>query len=98
MANYNRQSRMPERTSNRMSNRMPERMPNRMPEQISERGSENMRTPIRRDCDFNNMPVAMAYVPWQYFNTVYEVDKALQHGTIFPELNKPWYGKRGVTG
>lgn len=46
--------------------------------------------------DLNNMPIAMAYVPWQYFDKVYEVDKALQYGTIFPELNKPFYGKRGV--
>lgn len=34
--------------------------------------------------------VAMAYVPWQYFDTVYETDKALEVGTIFPELNKPF--------
>lgn len=32
----------------------------------------------------------MAYVPWQYFDTVYETDKALEIGTIFPELNKPF--------
>lgn len=42
-----------------------------------------------------NMPVAMAYVPWQYFQDVYEPDKALLYGTIFPELNKPFYGKGG---
>lgn len=41
------------------------------------------------------MPIAMAYVPWQYFREVYEPDKALQYGTIFPELNKPFYGKGG---
>ncbi len=35
-------------------------------------------------------PVAMAYVPWQYFTTVYEMDKALEIGTIFPELDKPF--------
>lgn len=42
-----------------------------------------------------NMQVAMAYVPWQCFKNVYEPDKALQYGTIFPELNKPFYGKGG---
>ncbi|MCI8281826.1 MAG: spore coat associated protein CotJA [Lachnospiraceae bacterium] len=42
------------------------------------------------------MPIAMAYVPWQHFHTTYEVDKALAYGTIFPELNKPFYGRRGV--
>lgn len=46
--------------------------------------------------DMNNMPIAMAYVPWQHFHTTYEVDKALAYGTIFPELNKPFYGRRGV--
>ena len=34
--------------------------------------------------------VAMAYVPWQYFTTVYDTDKALEVGTIFPELDKPF--------
>ena len=42
-----------------------------------------------------NYPVAMAYVPWQYFKNVYEPEKALQIGTIFPELNKPFYGRGG---
>lgn len=41
------------------------------------------------------MPIAMAYVPWQCFVDTYEPDKALQYGTIFPELNKPFYGKGG---
>ena len=40
--------------------------------------------------------LGMAYVPWQQFHTVYEVDKALASGTIFPELYKPFLGKRGV--
>ena len=41
------------------------------------------------------LPVGMAYVPWQHFHETYELDKALQYGTIFPELNKPFYGKGG---
>lgn len=44
----------------------------------------------------SEMEVAMAYVPWQFFQTIYEPDKALQAGTIFPELNKPFLGKGGV--
>lgn len=40
-------------------------------------------------------PLAMAYVPWQYFCSSYEPDKALETGTIFPELDKPFMGKRG---
>jgi len=41
------------------------------------------------------MPIAMAYVPWQFFHETFEPDKALQCGTIFPELSKPFYGKGG---
>lgn len=40
-------------------------------------------------------PVAMAYVPWQRWNTVYDLERALSTGTIFPELDKPFYGVRG---
>lgn len=39
--------------------------------------------------------VAMAYVPYQQFNTVYAAEKGLDSGTIFPELDKPFYGRRG---
>ncbi|MBS5078695.1 MAG: spore coat associated protein CotJA [Clostridiales bacterium] len=41
------------------------------------------------------MPVAMAYVPWQTFHDKFELCKALEVGTIFPELCKPFCGKRG---
>lgn len=40
--------------------------------------------------------VAMAYVPWQYFKETYELDKALEIGTIFPELDRPFMGRRGM--
>lgn len=49
----------------------------------------------RKNDPLANMPLAMAYVPWQFFQDVYEPDKALQYGTIFPELNKPFYGRGG---
>ena len=41
-----------------------------------------------------NLPVAMAYVPCQTFKTTFELCKALQLGTIFPELFKPFCGER----
>lgn len=50
----------------------------------------------RQRYDLENLPLAMAYVPWQTFQQVYEPDKALEYGTIFPELNKPFLGRRGV--
>lgn len=46
----------------------------------------------QKDCE--NQVVAMAYVPWQNFYKVYEPEKALMVGTIFPELNKPFLWRR----
>lgn len=41
------------------------------------------------------MVLAMAYVPWQEFDAIYDLPIALQVGTIFPELNKPFMGSKG---
>ncbi len=54
------------------------------------------------DCQMNTsiyaglqkMPLAMAYVPSQTFKTTFEPCKALQAGTVFPELYKPFCGER----
>lgn len=46
-------------------------------------------------CYRDEMALAMAYVPWQNFKNTYELDKAIAAGTIFPELDKPFLGKRG---
>lgn len=41
------------------------------------------------------LPLAMGYVPCQKkFKTTFELCKALQIGTIFPELCKPFCGQR----
>lgn len=42
-----------------------------------------------------NEILAMAYVPWQHFDQVYDLQIALETGTIFPELNKPFRGSKG---
>lgn len=39
--------------------------------------------------------VGMAYVPWQHFSKSYEPQRALMIGTIFPELDKPFTGRKG---
>ena len=39
---------------------------------------------------------AMAYVPYQNFTSAYDLDYALSVGTIFPQLCKPFCGKRGI--
>jgi len=43
----------------------------------------------------NNLPIAMAYVPWQEWKKIYAAEKALCRGTIFEELDKPFLGKGG---
>ena len=37
----------------------------------------------------------MAYVPYQRFTSAYDLNYALSVGTIFPQLCKPFCGKRG---
>ena len=34
--------------------------------------------------------LAMLYSPWQEWETVYDLQTALCHGTIFPGLDKPF--------
>lgn len=38
---------------------------------------------------------AMAYVPFQQWGQTYEPERALDAGTLFPDLDKPFYGRRG---
>jgi hypothetical protein len=46
-------------------------------------------------CDsMDNFALAMCYVPWQHWNKIYDIDKGLACGTIFPELYKPFLGSR----
>ena len=42
--------------------------------------------------------LAIAYVRWQELATVYEPEEALKQGTLFPELDKPFYGRRARYG
>jgi len=41
-----------------------------------------------------DMPIAMAYVPWQRFKMYENLEEAYCNGTIFPDLNKPFLGRR----
>ncbi len=43
----------------------------------------------------DEMQIAMAYVPCQKFSTTYDLNYALNVGTVFPDLCKPFCGKRG---
>lgn len=44
----------------------------------------------------DQLPLAMAYVPMQSWCDVYELQVGFKKGTIFPELDKPFYGAGGV--
>ena len=60
-----------------------------------------MNNPCDDDCNrgrdmLYGVPLTMAYVPWQNFECTYEPAQALQIGTIFPELDKPFYGRKGM--
>lgn len=45
------------------------------------------------DTKLRDLPIAMAYVPMQKWTDVYTENDALCRGTLFPELDKPFYGK-----
>lgn len=53
-----------------------------------------------RDCCsiFTEQPIsfAMAYVPYQPWDKTYEPSVALERGTIFPALDKPFIGEGAV--
>lgn len=42
-----------------------------------------------------DLPIAMAYVPWQRWQNVCEPCKAIKMGTIFEDLCKPFLGRGG---
>ena len=41
-----------------------------------------------------NNRLAMVYSPYQEWQNIYNGEKALENGTLFAELDKPFYGKR----
>ncbi len=42
------------------------------------------------------LSLAMAYVPMQNWQELYEPDVALERGTIFAQLDLPFLGKEGL--
>ena len=45
--------------------------------------------------NIDKFPVAMAYVPLQHFNGICDnLEEGYCEGTIFPELDKPFTGRR----
>ena len=46
------------------------------------------------DVMLKNLPLAMAYVPFQQIEGVYNQEQALKSGTLFPNLDKPFLGRK----
>ncbi len=69
----------------------------REPEQCNKcRSDANVvECPNRNEAPVDCMQLAMAYVPWQQWCEVFTGEGGLAHGTIFPELVKPWWVKCG---
>ena len=49
------------------------------------------------DCAPGKQALAMVYSPVQEWQCLYEPGMALQHGTLFRELDKPFLGAGGMT-
>ncbi|MBE5875684.1 MAG: spore coat associated protein CotJA [Lachnospiraceae bacterium] len=50
---------------------------------------------MKQRMQVEQFPVAMAYVPWQTDARTFEtLQEAYQKGTLFPELYKPFTGRR----
>ena len=55
--------------------------------------NQHAKTPFPEDT-----ALGIAYVHWQEMGNVYDVEEAYTHGTIFPCLDKPFYGRRARYG
>ncbi len=42
------------------------------------------------------LPIAMAYVPWQQWKDLYDTREAFKRGTLFKQLDLPFYGGKGT--
>lgn len=52
--------------------------------------------PVQESTFPPHISLAMMYVPFQRFENLYDEEKALTRGTLFAELDLPFYGgKRG---
>lgn len=47
-------------------------------------------------CEIDDLPLAMAYVPMQQWEKLYEPCEALERGTLFCKLDLPFVGKGAV--
>lgn len=55
-------------------------------------GESRPEPPCMAGLDFENWPIAMAYVPMQQWGDTLEPGKAMEAGTIFPGMDLPFSG------
>lgn len=53
--------------------------------------TDNSCTSCANDNKLKGLPLAMAYVPMQEWEDIYDDENALVHGTLFKALDLPWY-------
>ena len=58
------------------------------------RGEDGVMSPVAENGCLSGRSLAMVYSPCQEFEGVYEPIAGLAAGTIFRELEKPFYGSR----
>ena len=49
---------------------------------------------LEKEGAFDQFALAMTYTPWQRWGETYDAPKALERGTLFPALDKPFAGRR----
>ncbi len=53
-------------------------------------GCGSTSSPLIPNKNGNNMPVGMAYVPWQKWGQTYSMEQGFSRGTLFPDLDLPF--------
>ncbi|MCL2069116.1 MAG: spore coat associated protein CotJA [Oscillospiraceae bacterium] len=69
---------------------VPEQMPMQMPMPMPMAGA------AMETCGFGCPVPVMAYIGYQPWGEPFDAEAGLRHGTIFPELVKPFTGKDGA--
>ena len=62
----------------------------RKPDRMMDRRDAFQEIPCQAHLTHEHMPLAMAYVPWQRGQNLFEACKGFHCGTIFQELHKPF--------
>lgn len=53
-------------------------------------GCDSSSSPLIPNKNGDNMPIGMAYVPWQKWGQTYSMEQGFARGTLFPDLDLPF--------